>query len=120
MKDLSTFFYLFFVFNGFHILFDAYMAVGMPGTGSAGIIVMLQCISSSKKAAVAFCGISFALWVLHFVVLLFKYIKVCCHYRLHSHMFLEAKQQAYLGFTQSGAGQAAAGVYICSNTGTFV
>ncbi|KAJ2666497.1 hypothetical protein IW148_000985 [Coemansia sp. RSA 1199] len=120
MKDLSTFFYLFFVFNGFHILFDANMAVGMPGTGSAGIIVMLQCISSSKKAATAFCGISFALWVLHFVVLLFKYIKVRHHYWLHSHKFSEAKQQAYLGYAQSSAGQAAAGVYIRSNTGTFV
>ncbi|KAJ2357627.1 hypothetical protein GGF43_001343 [Coemansia sp. RSA 2618] len=120
MKDSSLFFYLFFVFNGFHILFDAYMAVGVPGAGSAGIIVMLQCLSSGKKAAAAFCGISFALWVLHFAASLFMYIKVRRHYRLRSHTFSEAKQQAYLGFAQSGAGQAAAGAYIRSNTDTFV
>ncbi|KAJ2306236.1 hypothetical protein IWW55_001549 [Coemansia sp. RSA 2706] len=120
MKDSSMFFYLFFVFNGFHILFDAYMAVGVPGAGSAGMIVMLGCLSSGKKAAAAFCGISFSLWVLHFAASLVMYVRVRRHYKQRGHTFSEAKQQAYLGFAQSGAGQAAAGAYIRSNTGTFV
>ncbi|KAJ2609281.1 hypothetical protein H4S08_004115 [Coemansia sp. RSA 1365] len=124
MKDSSMFFYLFFIFNGFHILFDAYMAVGVPGAGSAGIIIMLQCLSSEKKAGAAFCGISFSLWVLHFVACLFMYLKVRRHYKRRGHTFAEAKQQAYMGFAQSNAGQAAASTaanaYIRSNTGNFV
>ncbi|KAJ1739126.1 hypothetical protein LPJ78_005224 [Coemansia sp. RSA 989] len=120
MKDSSLFFYLFFIFNGFHILFDAYMAVGVPGAGSAGMIVMLQCLSSGKIAGVVLCAISFALWVVHFAASLFMYIRVRRHYKMRGHSFAEAKQQAYVGFAQSGAGQAAAGAYIRSNTGTFV
>ncbi|ORX71293.1 scamp-domain-containing protein [Linderina pennispora] len=124
MKDSSMFFYFFFVFNGFHILFDAYMAVGIPGTGSAGIITMIQCLSSSKKAAAAFCGITFSLWVMHAFVSLFMYFKVRHHYHARGHTFSEAKSQAYQGFAQSGAGQAAvstaAGAYLRSNTGNFV
>ncbi|KAI8319316.1 scamp-domain-containing protein, partial [Martensiomyces pterosporus] len=101
MKDSSMFFYLFFVFNGFHILFDAYMAVGVPGAGSAGIIVMLQCLPSGKKLAAAFCGISFSLWVIHALASLFMYRKVRMHYKIKGHTFSEAKQQAYQGFAQS-------------------
>ncbi|KAI9505608.1 hypothetical protein GGI25_006020 [Coemansia spiralis] len=124
MKDSSMFFYLFFIFNGFHILFDAYMAVGVPSAGSAGIIIMIQCISSSKKAGAVLSGITFSLWVLHFLASLFMYIKVRRHYKARGHTFAEAKQQAYVGFAQSGAGQAAvstaAGAYVRSNTGNFV
>ncbi|KAJ1647570.1 hypothetical protein J3B02_002905 [Coemansia erecta] len=123
MKDSSMFFYLFFVFNGFHILFDAYMAVGVPSAGSAGMIIMLQSLSSGKKAAGVLCGISFSLWALHFLASLFMYRKVRKHYSARGHTFAEAKQQAYAGFAQSGAGQAAvstaAGAYIRSNTGNF-
>ncbi|KAJ1725296.1 hypothetical protein LPJ53_000523 [Coemansia erecta] len=124
MKDSSMFFYLFFIFNGFHILFDAYMAVGVPSAGSAGMIIMLQCLSSGKKAAAALCGISFSFWVLHFLASIFMYRKVRKHYSIRGHTFAEAKQQAYVGFAQSGAGQAAvstaAGAYMRSNTGNFV
>ncbi|KAJ2002486.1 hypothetical protein GGI04_003318 [Coemansia thaxteri] len=124
MKDSSMFFYFFFIFNGFHILFDAYMAVGVPGAGSAGMIIMLQCLSSDKKAAGALCGISFSLWVLHLLATLFMYRKVRTHYKARGHTFSEAKQQAYQGFAQSSAGQAAvttaAGAYMRSNTGNFV
>ncbi|KAJ2896652.1 hypothetical protein IWW38_001956 [Coemansia aciculifera] len=124
MKDSSMFFYFFFIFNGFHILFDAYMAVGVPGAGSAGIIIMFQCLSSNKKAAGAICGISFSFWVLHFLASLFMYRKVRMHYTARGHTFSEAKQQAYMGFAQSSAGQTAvttaAGAYMRSNTGNFV
>ncbi|KAJ2504429.1 hypothetical protein GGH95_005441 [Coemansia sp. RSA 1836] len=124
MKDSSMFFYFFFVFNGFHILFDAYMAVGVPGAGSAGMVIMLQCLSSNKTAAGALCGISFSLWVLHLLGSLFMYRKVRMHYTARGHTFSEAKQQAYQGFAQSSAGQTAvttaAGAYMRSNTGNFV
>ncbi|KAJ1734481.1 hypothetical protein LPJ61_001050 [Coemansia biformis] len=124
MKDSSMFFYLFFIFNGFHILFDAYMAVGVPGAGSAGMIIMLQCLSSDKKAGAALAGICFSLWTLHFMASLAMFFRVRRHYRRRGHTFAEAKQQAYLGFAQSGAGQAAASTaanaYIRSNTGNFV
>ncbi|KAJ1816360.1 hypothetical protein LPJ56_002372 [Coemansia sp. RSA 2599] len=123
MKDSSMFFYLFFIFNGFHILFDAYMAVGVPSAGSAGMIIMLQSFSSGKTAAGVLCAISFSLWVLHFLASLFMYRKVRRHYSARGHTFAEAKQQAYAGFAQSGAGQAAvstaAGAYMRSNTGNF-
>ncbi|KAJ2515190.1 hypothetical protein H4217_005328 [Coemansia sp. RSA 1939] len=124
MKDSSMFFYLFFVFNGFHILFDAYMAVGVPSAGSAGMIIMLQCLSSDKTAGAALSGITFSLWVLHFLGSSFMYLKVRRHYKARGHTFTEAKQQAYMGFAQSGAGQAAVSsatnAYIRSNTGNFV
>ncbi|KAJ2772517.1 hypothetical protein IWQ57_001733, partial [Coemansia nantahalensis] len=124
MKDSSMFFYMFFIFNGFHVLFDAYMAVGVPGAGSAGIIIMFQCLSSDKKAGAALSGICFSLWALHFLASLVMYFRVRRHYKLRGHTFAEAKQQAYLGFAQSGVGQAAASsaanAYVRSNTGNFV
>ncbi|KAJ2777954.1 hypothetical protein H4R18_004883 [Coemansia javaensis] len=124
MKDSSMFFYLFFIFNGFHILFDVYMSVGVPGAGSAGMIIMLECLSSGKMAATALAGICFSLWALHFFASVFMYVRVRRHYKQRGHTFAEARQQAYVGFAQSGVGQTAASTaanaYIRSNTGNFV
>ncbi|TFK54770.1 scamp-domain-containing protein [Heliocybe sulcata] len=42
MKEQALYYYLYFFFCGWHILFSLYMAVGIPGTGSAGIIQTIR------------------------------------------------------------------------------
>lgn len=37
-KEHSLFYLLYFVFGGFHVAFCSYMLIGIPGTGSAGLI----------------------------------------------------------------------------------
>jgi len=38
MKEQSLYYYLYFFFCGWHLLFSIYMIIGIPSTGSAGVI----------------------------------------------------------------------------------
>ncbi|KIY43388.1 scamp-domain-containing protein, partial [Fistulina hepatica ATCC 64428] len=42
MKEQALYFYLYFLFGGFHLLFSVYMLIGVPSTGSAGLINTIQ------------------------------------------------------------------------------
>lgn len=51
MKEHSLFYYVYFLFCGFHLLFSAYAFVGPPGTGCAGIVNMIDAFQGSHWAA---------------------------------------------------------------------
>ncbi|ORX77573.1 scamp-domain-containing protein, partial [Basidiobolus meristosporus CBS 931.73] len=91
MKEKALYYYLFFVFNGFHIGFQFYMLAGIPGSGSGGLINMISMISDGKILAGVFCIITSALWACGGTLSLFLYNKVYSHYKLQGHTFNEAK-----------------------------
>jgi len=51
MKEQALYYYMYFFFGGFHLLFSAYMLIGVPSTGSAGIINTISMFA--RKAFVA-------------------------------------------------------------------
>ncbi|ORX38257.1 scamp family-domain-containing protein [Kockovaella imperatae] len=63
-KAMAFFFYLYFAFAGCHLLFSIYMAVGIPSTGSAGLINTIQMFSQGHILAAIFCLLASIGWVL--------------------------------------------------------
>lgn len=61
-QGLALFFYLFFFFCGWHLLFSLYMFIGIPSTGSAGLINTIAMFSQGHILAGVFGAISCAGW----------------------------------------------------------
>ncbi len=51
MKEHSIFFYVYFIFAGFHLAFSVYVFLGVPSTGSAGLINTIQAFADSELVA---------------------------------------------------------------------
>jgi hypothetical protein len=94
MKEKSLYYFVFFVFNGFHVLFQFYMAVGVPGSGSAGIINMISAFTDNKVVAGVFCSAAVLLWVAGGAFSLFLFYRVYDHWRSQGHTFEAAKGEA--------------------------
>ncbi|RKP27112.1 scamp family-domain-containing protein [Syncephalis pseudoplumigaleata] len=94
MKERSMYYYFYFIFNGFHIGFQYYMTIGIPASGSAGIINSISMMSDGKVVAAIFGIIAAALWGLGGTFSLYLYRKVHYHYRVQGHTFAEAKGDA--------------------------
>ncbi|PVU90363.1 hypothetical protein BB559_004656 [Furculomyces boomerangus] len=118
MKDSAIFYSIFFIFNGCHLLFDLYMFIGFLSTGSGGLINFIAVLAAGKVLASVFCGITTVLWFLHGLLSLFLFKKTHSYYKNRGHSFAEAKQQAYVGFATSNAGQAAGQAAINSYVGS--
>lgn len=48
-REHSLFYYMYFVFCGFHIAFSVYVFLGIPSTGSAGLLNTIQSFTDSDK-----------------------------------------------------------------------
>lgn len=48
MKEHSLFYYVFFLFAGFHLAFSVYAFLGIPSTGSAGLLNTIQSFASHR------------------------------------------------------------------------
>ncbi|KAI1321171.1 hypothetical protein EDD11_007737 [Mortierella claussenii] len=108
MKEMSMYYYFYFIFNGFHILFAFYMALGFPSTGSAGLINMIQVFNGRHIFAGILCVFSTALWFVQGFGNLFFYRKVHQHYNQQGHTFDQAKAQVTSSAVRSQAVQNAA------------
>lgn len=51
MKEHSLFYYVYFVFCGFHLLYSIYAFVGPPATGCAGIVNMIDAFKKGHIVA---------------------------------------------------------------------
>ncbi|KAF8328890.1 scamp family-domain-containing protein [Cantharellus anzutake] len=51
MKEQALFYYIYFFFCGWHLLFSIYMIIGIPSTGSAGIIQTISMLSRKHIVA---------------------------------------------------------------------
>ncbi|KAF9213410.1 hypothetical protein CPB97_000004 [Podila verticillata] len=108
MKEMSMYYYFYFIFNGFHIAFSFYMALGFPSTGSAGLINMIQVFNAKKIFAGILCVFATALWFVQGFASLFYYRKVHMHYNQQGHTFDQAKAQVTSSAVRSQAVQNAA------------
>ncbi|KAJ3014766.1 hypothetical protein HKX48_004971 [Thoreauomyces humboldtii] len=118
-SNAALYFYLFLLFNGMHILFSAYMAVGIPGSGGAGFINLLAVATDAKWVATVFCAIAFGGWVFGTVYSLWMWKAVHAFNSAAGHTFAEAKNEAATMGVRSGAAQGVASAYIRSETGNF-
>ncbi|RKP05440.1 scamp family-domain-containing protein, partial [Thamnocephalis sphaerospora] len=91
MKERSMYYYIFFIFNGFHIGFQYYMTIGIPGSGSAGIINTISMLSDGRVVAGVFGVIASGLWAAGGTFSLYLYRHVHHHYRVQGHTFADAK-----------------------------
>ena len=48
-REHSLFYYMYFVFCGFHIAFSVYVFLGIPSTGSAGLLNTIQSFTDSDR-----------------------------------------------------------------------
>ncbi|KAJ3150138.1 hypothetical protein HDU89_003226 [Geranomyces variabilis] len=118
-SNAALYFYLFLLFNGMHIAFCFYMAVGIPGSGGAGFINLLAVLSDGKIVATVFCIGATAGWVFSGIYSLWQWKEVHAHKSAGGHTLQSARNEAATMGVQSGVGQAAASAYIRSETGTF-
>jgi hypothetical protein len=62
MKEQAFYYYLYFVFNAFHIAFCVYSLIGIPSTGSAGIINTISSFGRGSILSGVFCILSTVAW----------------------------------------------------------
>ncbi|KAI9225200.1 MAG: scamp family-domain-containing protein [Piptocephalis tieghemiana] len=120
MKERSLYYYFYFVFNGFHIAFSYYMLVGIPGSGSAGLINTISMLSDGKVLAGIFGLIDSIFWAAGGTGNLWLYKLVHRHYREEGHTFADAKGDAFQTVVTSSAGRNVMGGYAQSSAGNQV
>ncbi|KAG9318686.1 scamp family-domain-containing protein [Chiua virens] len=93
MKEQALYYYLYFFFGGFHLLFSVYMIIGIPSTGSAGLIQTIQMFSGGHWAAGVLGAIATAGWVLQCAGNAFYYRKIWHHHTAAGHTMDKAKAE---------------------------
>jgi hypothetical protein len=93
MKEHSLFYYVYFLFGGIHIALSVYLFLGIPSTGSDGLLNMIQSWSSSRIVAAilgVFVTIGFAVQGLGN---LWYYREIWKHNHEQGHSFAQAKAE---------------------------
>ncbi|KAI8820630.1 scamp family-domain-containing protein [Fimicolochytrium jonesii] len=118
-KNAGIYFYTFLLFNGIHILYASYMAIGIPASGGAGVINLLAALANGKLVAGIFCIAATAGWVLNALYSVWLWKDVHASNRAAGHTLQSARNEAAVIGVQSGAAQTAANAYMRSDTGHF-
>ncbi|CAO3597993.1 unnamed protein product [Absidia cylindrospora] len=108
MKEVSLYYFFYFIFNGFHILYTFYMAVGIPNTGGAGLILLVTLFSDHYIAAGVFTLLATICWLVMGVMAIYLYKRTYDHYKAAGHTFKEAKQDAMVHIGKSDVARGAA------------
>ncbi|EJU05607.1 hypothetical protein DACRYDRAFT_74883 [Dacryopinax primogenitus] len=90
-KEQSLFYYIYYVFCGFHLLFSVYMIIGIPSTGSAGLIQMISAYARHAIAAGILGTVATVGWVVQGVGNLLYYRLIWKHGNEAGHTFSKAK-----------------------------
>ncbi|GAA6051827.1 hypothetical protein JCM3770_005485, partial [Rhodotorula araucariae] len=75
-KEYSFFYYIFFLFGGFHIAFCIYMFIGIPSSGSAGLINLISRFAGGHIAAGVLCVIATVGWAVETLAFVWMYKNV--------------------------------------------
>ncbi|KAI9306350.1 scamp family-domain-containing protein [Cunninghamella echinulata] len=108
MKEVSLYYFFFLVFNGFHIAYTFYMAVGIPNTGGAGLILLVSLFSERYIVSGIFTLLATICWLTMGVLAVYLYKKTYDHYKAAGHTFNEAKQDAMVQLGKSDVARGAA------------
>ncbi|KIL69801.1 hypothetical protein M378DRAFT_157037 [Amanita muscaria Koide BX008] len=93
MKEQALYYYLYFFFGGFHLLFSAYMIVGVPSTGSAGLIQTIQQYVKHSWVAAVLGTVATVGWFIQGLGLAFYYRQIYRHHNAAGHTMEKAKSE---------------------------
>ncbi|ORY39614.1 scamp-domain-containing protein [Rhizoclosmatium globosum] len=104
LRESSMYFNFYFFFGAWHIVFDFYMFLGIPGSGSAGIIYAMSLLTddASKIAGGVLCSISSFLWLVTGLWSFYMYRVTHRHYRSQGLTSEAAQQEALTGVAKTG------------------
>ncbi|KAJ7109435.1 scamp family-domain-containing protein [Mycena epipterygia] len=93
MKEQALYYYFYFFFGGFHLLFSIYMIIGVPSTGSAGLIQMIQMYANHQWIAAVFCTVATVGWTVQGLGNAFYYRQIYAHHNAAGHTMEKAKTE---------------------------
>ncbi|EJF65884.1 scamp-domain-containing protein [Dichomitus squalens LYAD-421 SS1] len=93
MKEQALYYYLFFFFGGFHLLFSVYMIIGIPSTGSAGLIQTIQAFTKPSLPAAIVGTVATVGWIAQGVGLAYYYRQIWAHHNAAGHSVEKAKTE---------------------------
>ncbi|KAI8061624.1 scamp family-domain-containing protein [Gongronella butleri] len=105
MKEVSLYYFFYFIFNGFHIAYTFYMAVGIPNTGGAGLILLITLFTDGYIASGVFTLLASICWIVMGVLAVWLYVRTYKHYKAEGHTFNEAKKDAMVHIGKSETGR---------------
>ncbi|CAD6884191.1 unnamed protein product [Tilletia controversa] len=92
MKESSVFYYMYFV-GGFHLAYSAYMVLGIPATGSAGLINTIQSFQGGRLVSAILGTIATVGFAVQGLGNLWYYRITWNHNHEQGHTFAQAKQE---------------------------
>ncbi|KAJ1344370.1 hypothetical protein BSLG_001105 [Batrachochytrium salamandrivorans] len=95
----------FFLFNGFHIAFSGYMAVGIPSSGACGLITVLATFSDAKIVAGVIASAAFSGWVLSAFYSVYLWKIVNDYNKSSGHTLEGARNEAVAVSVRSGVAE---------------
>ncbi|THU89532.1 scamp-domain-containing protein [Dendrothele bispora CBS 962.96] len=93
MKEQSLYYYLYFFFCGWHLLFSVYMIIGIPSTGSAGLIQTVQMFANHHWVAAVLGLVATIGWILQGVGNAWYYRQIYAHHNAVGHTMEKAKTE---------------------------
>ncbi|OSX65306.1 hypothetical protein POSPLADRAFT_1039036 [Postia placenta MAD-698-R-SB12] len=93
MKEQALYYYFYFVFCGFHLAYSLYMIIGIPSTGSAGLIQTIQMYVKGHIAAAIVGTVASVGWVLQGVGNALYYRQIWAHHKSAGHSMEKAKTE---------------------------
>ncbi|KAJ2982658.1 hypothetical protein NUW54_g10721 [Trametes sanguinea] len=92
-QEQALYYYLYFFFGGFHLLFSVYMIIGIPSTGSAGLIQTIQAFTKPSLPAAIVGTVATVGWVVQGVGLAYYYRQIWAHHKAAGHSVEKAKAE---------------------------
>ncbi|PPQ87969.1 hypothetical protein CVT25_001048, partial [Psilocybe cyanescens] len=93
MKEQALYYYFYFFFGGFHLLFSLYMIIGIPGTGSSGLIQTIRLFSNHSWAAAVLGLVATVGWTIQGVGNAWYYREIYTHHTAAGHTMEKAKTE---------------------------
>lgn len=93
MKEQALYYYFYFFFGGFHLLFSLYMIIGIPGTGSAGLIQTIRMFSNHLWVAAILGTIATVGWFIQGLGNAYYYREIYMHHTAAGHTMQKAKTE---------------------------
>ncbi|TFY72661.1 hypothetical protein EVG20_g331 [Dentipellis fragilis] len=93
MKEQALYYYIYFFFAGWHLVFSIYMIIGIPSTGSAGLIRTIQMYTRPAIVAAILGTIATVGWTIQGLGFAFYYRQIWAHHNAAGHSVEKAKTE---------------------------
>jgi len=93
MKEQALYYYFYLVFCGFHLVYSLYMVIGIPSTGSAGLIQTIHMYINGSIVAAILGTIATVGWVVQGVGNAIYYRQIWKHHKSAGHSVEKAKAE---------------------------